>query len=245
MGRSINTGGGDVCVGIDLGTSNSAVAFCDEGGEPRILENREGGRTTPSVVAFFEEPDGKYVKLVGDAARRQAITNPHGTIYASKRLIGRRFKDLNPAELKSLSYKASWKTPLALADSLQVVPAPNKDAWIQVGRRVLPPSEIAADVLEKMKETAEFRLGRAVKQAVITVPAYFSDSQRQATRDAGRIAGLQVQRIINEPTAAALAYGIKAEEGKTIAVYDLGGGTYDNFVTPVVGTDGPSYAALT
>eukprot|EP01112_Ceratiomyxa_fruticulosa_P001117 TRINITY_DN110_c0_g1_i1.p1 TRINITY_DN110_c0_g1~~TRINITY_DN110_c0_g1_i1.p1 ORF type:complete len:675 (-),score=205.92 TRINITY_DN110_c0_g1_i1:356-2380(-) len=198
-------------VGIDLGTTNSCVAVM-EGSEPRVLENSEGGRTTPSVVSF--EDDGQ--RVVGAPAKRQVVTNPTNTITASKRLIGRRFDDpMTKKDMGMVPYK--------------IVRSPKGDAWIEVHGKAYSPSEIGAFVLTKMKETAENHLGGAVTQAVITVPAYFDDHQRQATKDAGKIAGLDVPRIINEPTAAALAFGLKKEEneGKTVAVYDLGGGTFD------------------
>jgi len=197
-------------VGIDLGTTNSCVATL-EGSQPRVIENSEGMRTTPSVVAFVEGQ-----RLVGIAAKRQAATNPTNTIFASKRLIGRRFDDpLTQKDMKMVPYK--------------IVRGPNNDAWIEVNARKYSPSEIGAFVLMKMKETAEAHFGHPIDSAVITVPAYFDDAQRQATADAGKIAGLKVQRIINEPTAAALAYGFdKAKlDEKKIAVYDLGGGTFD------------------
>lgn len=198
-------------IGIDLGTTNSCVAIM-EGTEPRVLENSEGGRTTPSVVAFAE--DGQ--RLVGVPAKRQAVTNSLNTIYATKRLIGRGFDD---NEVKKEMAMVPFK----------IVRGPNQDAWVEVKGRQYSPSEIGAFVLVKMKETAESYLGRKVSSAVVTVPAYFNDSQRQATKDAGKIAGLNVERIINEPTAAALAFGLKRKDadGKTIAVYDLGGGTFD------------------
>jgi len=197
-------------IGIDLGTTNSCVAVMD-GDKPRVIENSEGQRTTPSVVAFTE--DGE--RLIGVPARRQAVTNPDHTYFAVKRLIGRNIKD--PAvkkDAKLVPYK--------------IVEGKGGDAYVQ-GRdkNPLSPSEISAMILTKMKETAEDYLGSSVTQAVITVPAYFNDAQRQATKDAGKIAGLEVLRIINEPTAAALAYGMNKEDGKTIAVYDLGGGTFD------------------
>ena len=200
-------------IGIDLGTTNSCVAIM-EGKNARVIENSEGHRTTPSVVAFSE--DGE--RLVGHPAKRQAVTNPKNTIYAAKRLIGRTFDDpLTKEDMKQVPYK--------------IVRAPNGDAWIEVLGKQYSPSQISSIVLTKMKETAEGYLGKKVVNAVITVPAYFNDSQRQATKDAGKIAGLVVERIINEPTAAALAYGFKAEgettKGMTLAVYDLGGGTFD------------------
>ncbi len=196
-------------IGIDLGTTNSCVAVMD-GKEARVIENAEGARTTPSMVAFTE--DGE--RLVGQPAKRQAVTNPENTLFAVKRLIGRRYDDKAVGKDKELvPYK--------------IVRADNGDAWVQADRESYSPSQIAAMVLQKMKETAEAYLGEKVDKAVITVPAYFNDAQRQATKDAGKIAGLEVLRIINEPTAAALAYGLDKKEGKTIAVYDLGGGTFD------------------
>jgi len=205
------TASGADCVGIDLGTTNSCIAIL-EGGEPRVLENNEGARTTPSVVAFTD--DGQ--RLVGVTAKRQAVTNPYNTLFATKRLIGRRFDDpLVKKDMGMVPYK--------------IVRGANGDAWVEVKGKTYSPSEIGAFVLTKMKESAENFLQRPVKNAVITVPAYFNDSQRQATKDAGRIAGLEVDRIINEPTAAALAYGLKKDEanGKLVAVFDLGGGTFD------------------
>jgi molecular chaperone DnaK len=197
-------------IGIDLGTTNSCVAVM-EGGKPRVLENAEGMNTTPSIVAFSE--DGE--KLVGLPAKRQAVTNPLNTLYAIKRLIGRRYDDpLVEKDKKLVPY--------------QIVRGPNGDAWVEAHGKQYSPQQISAFILQKMKETAEAKLGETVTQAVITVPAYFNDAQRQATKDAGKIAGLEVLRIINEPTAAALAYGLdKKKESKTIAVYDLGGGTFD------------------
>jgi molecular chaperone DnaK len=196
-------------IGIDLGTTNSCVAVM-EGGKPKVIENSEGARTTPSVVAFTK--DGE--RLVGQPAKRQAVTNPDNTIFAVKRLIGRRFDDpITKKDTELVPYK--------------IVKGNNGDAWVQAGGKDYSPSQISAFILQKMKETAEAYLGETVTQAVITVPAYFNDAQRQATKDAGQIAGLEVLRIINEPTAAALAYGLEKEEGKTIAVYDLGGGTFD------------------
>ncbi|VFP82913.1 molecular chaperone DnaK [Candidatus Erwinia haradaeae] len=197
-------------IGIDLGTTNSCVAIMD-GGKARVLENSEGDRTTPSIIAYTK--DGET--LVGQPAKRQAITNPQNTLFAIKRLIGRRFKDKEvQCDIKIMPFK--------------IVNADNGDAWLDVkGKRVAPP-QISAEVLKKMKKTAEDYLGESVSEAVITVPAYFNDAQRQATKDAGRIAGLDVKRIINEPTAAALAYGLDKSHGnRTIAVYDLGGGTFD------------------
>jgi molecular chaperone DnaK len=196
-------------IGIDLGTTNSCVAVMD-GKEPKVIENSEGSRTTPSMVAFGE--DGE--RLVGQPAKRQAVTNPENTLFAVKRLIGRRYEDKTVKKDKDLvSYK--------------IVKADNGDAWVEARGEKYSPSQISAMVLQKMKETAESYLGEKVEQAVITVPAYFNDAQRQATKDAGKIAGLEVLRIINEPTAAALAYGLEKRDGKTIAVYDLGGGTFD------------------
>lgn len=196
-------------IGIDLGTTNSCVAVMD-GDEPKVIENSEGTRTTPSMVAFTK--DGE--RLVGQPAKRQAVTNPENTLYAIKRLIGRRFKD---KEAKDLIEKAPFN----------VVEGDNGDAWVEVDGEKYAPSQISAMVLQKMKETAESFLGENVDKAVITVPAYFNDSQRQATKDAGKIAGLEVLRIINEPTAAALAYGLDKKKTGTIVVYDLGGGTFD------------------
>jgi molecular chaperone DnaK len=196
-------------IGIDLGTTNSCVAVMD-GKNAKVIENAEGARTTPSIVAFTD--DGE--RLVGQAAKRQAVTNPENTLFAVKRLIGRRYDDPTVAKDKGLvPYK--------------IVNAPNGDAWVEAHGEKQSPSQVSAMILQKMKETAEAYLGEKVTQAVITVPAYFNDAQRQATKDAGRIAGLEVLRIINEPTAAALAYGLEKNDGKTIAVYDLGGGTFD------------------
>ncbi|RHW16592.1 molecular chaperone DnaK [Sphingomonas gilva] len=196
-------------IGIDLGTTNSCVAVM-EGGKPKVIENAEGARTTPSIVAFAK--DGE--RLVGQPAKRQAVTNGDNTIFAVKRLIGRRFDD-------PITKKDTELVPY------HIVKGPNGDAWVQAGGKDYSPSQISAFTLQKMKETAEAYLGETVTQAVITVPAYFNDAQRQATKDAGQIAGLEVLRIINEPTAAALAYGLEKQDGKTIAVYDLGGGTFD------------------
>ena len=196
-------------IGIDLGTTNSCVAVM-EGGKPKVIENAEGARTTPSIVAFAK--DGE--RLIGQPAKRQAVTNPDNTIFAVKRLIGRRFDD-------PITKKDTELVPY------HIVKGQNGDAWVQAGGEDYSPSQISAFTLQKMKETAESYLGETVTQAVITVPAYFNDAQRQATKDAGRIAGLEVLRIINEPTAAALAYGLEKNDGKTIAVYDLGGGTFD------------------
>jgi molecular chaperone DnaK len=196
-------------IGIDLGTTNSCVAVMD-GGKPKVIENSEGARTTPSIVAFTK--DGE--RLIGQPAKRQAVTNPDNTIFAVKRLIGRRFDD--PLTQKDMSL-----VPYSIAKGK------NGDAWVTAGGTDYSPSQVSAFTLQKMKETAEAYLGESVTQAVITVPAYFNDAQRQATKDAGQIAGLEVLRIINEPTAAALAYGLDKNDGKTIAVYDLGGGTFD------------------
>ena len=195
-------------IGIDLGTTNSCVAIMD-GSQPRIIENSEGARTTPSIVAYTETE-----RLVGQAAKRQAVTNAQNTVFAVKRLIGRRHDDpVIVKDQKNMPYK--------------IVNGGTGDAWVEVRGEKYSPSQVSAVILQKMKETAESYLGETVTQAVITVPAYFNDAQRQATKDAGRIAGLEVLRIINEPTAAALAYGLDRKEAKTIAVYDLGGGTFD------------------
>jgi len=196
-------------IGIDLGTTNSCVAVM-EGSQPKVLENAEGARTTPSVVAFGENDE----KLVGQSAKRQAVTNPENTLFAVKRLLGRNFDD---ETVKKDVAKVPYK----------IIKADNNDAWLEARGKKYSPSQISAFILQKMKETAEKYLGQEVKQAVITVPAYFNDSQRQATKDAGKIAGLEVLRIINEPTAASLAYGLDKKGGKKIAVYDLGGGTFD------------------
>ena len=196
-------------IGIDLGTTNSCVAIL-EGKDVRVIENAEGARTTPSMIAFAKNGE----RLVGQSAKRQAVTNPMGTLYAVKRLIGRRFDD--PMVQKDINL-APFK----------IVKAPNGDAWVEVDGQTYAPQQISAMVLTKMKETAEAHLGEKVSQAVITVPAYFNDAQRQATKEAGTVAGLEVLRIINEPTAAALAYGMEQKKGGTIAVYDLGGGTFD------------------
>lgn len=196
-------------IGIDLGTTNSCIAIMD-GKDPKVIENAEGARTTPSIVAISS--DGE--RLVGQPAKRQAVTNPENTIFAVKRLIGRRYDDpVTEKDKKLVPYK--------------IVKGDNGDAWVEAGGKKQSPSQISAMILQKMKETAEAYLGEKVEKAVITVPAYFNDAQRQATKDAGRIAGLEVLRIINEPTAAALAYGLEKKDGKTIAVYDLGGGTFD------------------
>ena len=196
-------------IGIDLGTTNSCVAVM-EGKTPKVIENAEGMRTTPSIVAFTD--DGE--RLVVQPAKRQAVTNPEKTIFAVKRLIGRRYDDpMVEKDKKLVPYKISK--------------ASNGDAWVEADGKTFSPSQISAFILQKMKETAEAYLGQKVEQAVITVPAYFNDAQRQATKDAGKIAGLEVLRIINEPTAAALAYGLDKQKTGTIAVYDLGGGTFD------------------
>ncbi|EEQ97006.1 chaperone protein DnaK [Brucella intermedia LMG 3301] len=196
-------------IGIDLGTTNSCVSVMD-GKNAKVIENAEGARTTPSIVAFSDSDE----RLIGQPAKRQAVTNPEGTIFAVKRLIGRRFDDPMVAKDKDLV-------------PYQIVKGDNGDAWVEVHGKKYSPSQVSAMILQKMKETAESYLGETVTQAVITVPAYFNDAQRQATKDAGKIAGLEVLRIINEPTAAALAYGLDKNDGKTIAVYDLGGGTFD------------------
>jgi len=208
-------------IGIDLGTTNSCVAII-EGGKPKVIENSEGDRTTPSIVAFTK--DGEV--LVGQSAKRQAVTNPGNTVAAVKRLIGRKFSDeVVQKDVSMVSYK--------------IVKADNGDAWVEVQGKKMAPQEVSARVLMKMKKTAEDYLGETVTEAVITVPAYFNDSQRQATKDAGRIAGLNVRRIINEPTAAALAYGLDKDGGdRKIAVYDLGGGTFDVSVIEIAEVDG-------
>jgi molecular chaperone DnaK len=208
-------------IGIDLGTTNSCVAIM-EGGKPRVIENSEGDRTTPSVVALTKDSEW----LVGQPAKRQAVTNPHNTLFAIKRLIGRKFEDeVVQRDIKMVPYK--------------IVKADNGDAWVDVQGKKMAPPEVSARVLMKMKKTAEDYLGEPVSEAVITVPAYFNDSQRQATKDAGRIAGLTVKRIINEPTAAALAYGLdKAGGDRKIAVYDLGGGTFDVSIIEIAAVDG-------
>lgn len=209
-------------IGIDLGTTNSCVAIMQPGGKVHVIENAEGRRTTPSIVAYT--PDGEV--LVGEAAKRQAVTNPKNTIYAVKRLIGRKFDDpITQRDVKMVPY--------------EIVRANNGDAWVKANNKDLAPPQVSADVLRKMKATAEAYLGKPVTEAVITVPAYFNDSQRQATKDAGKIAGLEVKRIINEPTAAALAFGLdkKQKESKVI-VYDLGGGTFDVSVIEIAEVDG-------
>lgn len=208
-------------IGIDLGTTNSCVAVL-EGGQAKVIENSEGGRTTPSIVAFTNDDE----VLVGQSAKRQAVTNPDNTLYAVKRLIGRRFEeDAVQKDIKLVPYK--------------IMKADNGDAWVEVKGKKMAPPEVSARVLMKMKQTAEDYLGEKVTEAVITVPAYFNDSQRQATKDAGRIAGLDVKRIINEPTAAALAYGMDKKRGDAkIAVYDLGGGTFDVSIIEIAEVDG-------
>jgi molecular chaperone DnaK len=208
-------------IGIDLGTTNSCVAIM-EGGKPRVIENSEGDRTTPSIVAFTKDDE----VLVGQSAKRQAVTNPHNTLYAIKRLIGRRYDDaVVQKDVGMVPYK--------------IVKADNGDAWVEANGKKMAPPEISARVLMKMKKTAEDFLGEPVTEAVITVPAYFNDSQRQATKDAGRIAGLEVKRIINEPTAAALAYGLDKSGGdRKVAVYDLGGGTFDISIIEFADVDG-------
>jgi len=208
-------------IGIDLGTTNSCVAIM-EGGKPRVIENSEGDRTTPSIVAFTKDSE----VVVGQPAKRQAVTNPHNTLFAIKRLIGRKFEDeVVRRDITMVPYK--------------ITRADNGDAWVEVQGKKMAPPEISARVLMKMKKTAEDYLGEPVSEAVITVPAYFNDSQRQATKDAGRIAGLTVKRIINEPTAAALAYGLDKQGGdRKIAVYDLGGGTFDISIIEIAEVDG-------
>jgi molecular chaperone DnaK len=208
-------------IGIDLGTTNSCVAIMD-GDKPKVIENAEGGRTTPSIIAYTDEGE----ILVGQSAKRQAVTNPKNTLFAIKRLIGRRFEeDVVQKDIKMVPYA--------------IIKADNGDAWVDVKGKKMAPQQISADVLKKMKKTAEDYLGEPVTEAVITVPAYFNDSQRQATKDAGRIAGLDVKRIINEPTAAALAYGMDKKRGdSTVAVYDLGGGTFDISIIEIADVDG-------
>lgn len=208
-------------IGIDLGTTNSCVAF-REGENVKVIENSEGERTTPSIVAYVK--DGEI--RVGRTAKNQAITNPQNTVFATKRLIGRKFKDdVVQKDIKMVPYK--------------IVAADNGDAWIQIEKEKYAPPQISAEILRKMKKTAEEYLGETVTEAVITVPAYFNDSQRQATKDAGKIAGLEVKRIINEPTAAALAYGLDKKPGDSkIAVYDLGGGTFDISIIEIADVDG-------
>ncbi len=208
-------------IGIDLGTTNSCVAVM-EGDKAKVIENSEGGRTTPSIVAYTDDSE----VLVGQSAKRQAVTNPHKTVFASKRLIGRKFdEDVVQRDLDLMPYK--------------IIKAKNGDAWVEIDGKQMAPPEVSARVLQKMKKTAEDYLGEEVTQAVITVPAYFNDSQRQATKDAGRIAGLDVKRIINEPTAAALAFGMDKRRGdRKIAVYDLGGGTFDISIIEIAEVDG-------
>ena len=208
-------------IGIDLGTTNSCVCIM-ENGQPKVVENSEGARTTPSIVAYTEEGE----VLVGAPAKRQAVTNPKNTLYAAKRLIGRRFTDKEVQKAIKLA-------------PYSIVQAPNGDAWVEVRGKKIAPPEVSAQVLMKMKKTAEDYLGEPVTEAVITVPAYFNDSQRQATKDAGRIAGLEVKRIINEPTAAALAFGLDKKKGdRKIAVYDLGGGTFDVSIIEIAEVEG-------
>src|ERR1700750_2603171 len=208
-------------IGIDLGTTNSCVAIM-ENGQPKVIENSEGARTTPSIVAHKE--DGEV--LVGASAKRQAVTNPKNTIYAVKRLIGRKFEEKEvQKDIGLMPYK--------------ITKADNGDAWVEVRGQKIAPQQVSAEILRKMKKTAEDYLGETVTEAVITVPAYFNDSQRQATKDAGRIAGLEVKRIINEPTAAALAYGLDKKGGdRKIAVYDLGGGTFDVSIIEIAAVEG-------
>ena len=209
-------------IGIDLGTTNSCVALYEGSGMPKIIENQEGDRTTPSIVAYTDDDE----ILVGQSAKRQAVTNPHNTLFAVKRLIGRKFNErVVQKDLDLMPYK--------------IVKAGNGDAWVKVRNKELAPPEVAARVLQKLKQTAEDYIGSPVEGAVITVPAYFNDSQRQATKDAGKIAGLNVKRIINEPTAAALAYGLDKQEGdRKVAVYDLGGGTFDISIIEIAEVDG-------
>ncbi|MEB0060374.1 Hsp70 family protein, partial [Variovorax sp. LG9.2] len=209
-------------IGIDLGTTNSCVSIM-EGNTTRVIENSEGARTTPSIVAYQE--DGEV--LVGASAKRQAVTNPKNTLYAIKRLIGRKFEEKEvQKDINLMPYS--------------IVKADNGDAWVEVRGKKMAPQQVSADILRKMKKTAEDYLGETITEAVITVPAYFNDAQRQATKDAGRIAGLDVKRIINEPTAAALAFGLdKQEKGdRKIAVYDLGGGTFDVSIIEIADVDG-------
>ena len=208
-------------IGIDLGTTNSCVAVLD-GDQVKVIENLEGDRTTPSVIGYV---DGGEI-LVGQSAKRQAVTNPANTVFAVKRLIGRRFKDdVVQKDIAMVPYN--------------IVEADNGDAWVEAGGKKMAAPQVSAEILKKMKKTAEEYLGETVTEAVITVPAYFNDSQRQATKDAGKIAGLEVKRIINEPTAAALAYGMDKSKGdKTIAVYDLGGGTFDISIIEIAEVDG-------
>src|SRR6267143_2015814 len=217
-------------IGIDLGTTNSCVAIM-EGGKPKVIENSEGARTTPSIVAYME--DGEI--LVGAPAKRQAVTNPKNTLYAIKRLIGRKFDEKEvQKDIDLMPY--------------EIVKADNGDAWVEIRGKKIAPPEVSAQVLRKMKKTAEDYLGEDVTEAVITVPAYFNDAQRQATKDAGRSAGLEVKRIVNEPTAAALAYGLDKKKDEIIAVFDYGGGTFDisilevgENVVEVVATNGDTH----
>ncbi|WP_292747504.1 Hsp70 family protein, partial [Methylophaga sp. UBA3191] len=208
-------------IGIDLGTTNSCVAVMEDG-KARVIENSEGDRTTPSIVAFNKDNE----VMVGQSAKRQAVTNAKNTLYAIKRLIGRKFKDdVVQRDIDMVPYK--------------IVEADNGDAWVEANGKKMAPPEISARVLMKMKKTAEEFLGEEVTQAVVTVPAYFNDSQRQATKDAGKIAGLEVKRIINEPTAAALAYGMDKKRGdSTVVVYDLGGGTFDVSIIEIADIEG-------
>jgi molecular chaperone DnaK len=204
-------------IGIDLGTTNSCVAIM-EGKNVRVIENSEGSRTTPSIIGFLANGE----RTVGAPAKRQAVTNPANTVFGIKRLVGRRYDDPTTKKDKELvPYK--------------IISSNNGDAWVDIKGEKFSPSQISAFILQKMKETAESYLGEKVEKAVITVPAYFNDSQRQATKDAGKIAGLEVLRIVNEPTAAALAYGLDKKEGQTIVVYDLGGGTFDVSVLEIGG----------
>ena len=208
-------------IGIDLGTTNSCVSVM-ENGKPKVIENAEGARTTPSIIAY---QDGGEI-LVGAPAKRQAVTNPKNTLYAVKRLIGRKFDEKEvQKDIELMPY--------------EITKADSGDAWVAVNNEKMAPPQISAEILRKMKQTAEDYLGESVSEAVITVPAYFNDSQRQATKDAGRIAGLEVKRIINEPTAAALAFGLDKKEGdRKIAVYDLGGGTFDVSIIEISSVDG-------
>jgi molecular chaperone DnaK len=208
-------------IGIDLGTTNSCVSVM-ENGKPKVIENAEGARTTPSIIAY---QDGGEI-LVGAPAKRQAVTNPKNTLYAVKRLIGRKFDEKEvQKDIELMPY--------------EITKADSGDAWVTVNNEKMAPPQISAEILRKMKQTAEDYLGESVSEAVITVPAYFNDSQRQATKDAGRIAGLEVKRIINEPTAAALAFGLDKKEGdRKIAVYDLGGGTFDVSIIEISSVDG-------
>ena len=205
-------------IGIDLGTTNSVVAVM-EGGEPTVITNPEGNRLTPSVVAFAKSDE----RLVGQVAKRQAVTNPENTIFSIKRFMGRRFNEVNE-EMTMVPY--------------DVVRAKNGDVRVEVGGKEMSPPELSAMVLQKLKQSAEEYLGQSVNEAVITVPAYFNDAQRQATKDAGQIAGLEVKRIVNEPTAAALAYGLDKKTDETIAVYDFGGGTFDISIIEIAEVDG-------